>query len=476
MNVHAISHQPVQHALENIPGEAALLGALMSNNAKVDMIADRLAPEDFIEPIHGRIYDAILTATSNGKNANPVTLRPLFENDDAMKHLGGPAYLAQLTGSGAFHLLDVRQQAEQIMDLAARRRMVDALGITQVSAQDIERPIAEIVDEADAALVAAVEKREIWAQPSASDALGEVLERIQLIRDNEGRIGATTGINDIDDLICGFEPGQLVILAGRPGMGKTAVASSMALGLARNGNGVLFVSLEMKAAELGIRMASDLCFNGNRGVPVSRIIEGTVDNDEFRMIARARDHIKEWPLRIIDAGSVTMSRLMLGIRRHKRRMAAAGQELRVVMVDYLQLLQPDTRTRSAYEAVSEVSRMLKAIAKDCGVAIIALAQLSRGVENREDKRPQLSDLRDSGQIEQDADAVIFLYREEYYLKQAKPKRAELIDEWERQCSEAASRIDFLLRKRRNGSIGERTGYFFAHYQAVRGSDHAGVYR
>jgi replicative DNA helicase len=472
MNYQMIMREPPrEQTLVNIEGEAALLGALMYRNSAVDVIADRIDVEDFAEHIHARIYHAILTATSVGASATPVTLRPLFDADPAFETVGGAGYLAVLTGNGAIGTIDVKSLADQIADLAARRRLVLALNSAQASVYDPDKTLATLVEEADAGLVASIEKREVWAQPSAADAIGEALARIEQIKANQGKVGATTGICDIDDLLGGFEPGQVVIVAGRPGMGKTAVACSMALGLARQKHGVLFVSLEMKAMELGMRMASDLCFNGRRGVEFNKIVRATVDNEEFRSLARAKDLITDWPLRIVDAGAVTMARLALGVRRHKRRMAAAGHELKVVMIDYLQLLSADTtRHQSANDRVAEISRGLKYMAKDLGVAVVALAQLNRGVEGRDDKRPQLSDLRDSGQIEQDADAVMFLYREEYYLRMGKPKRDDLLPDWERKMADSASRIDFLCRKVRNGRVGDRTGYYFAHYQAVRGSD------
>jgi replicative DNA helicase len=341
----------------------------------------------------------------------------------------------------------------------------------QASVIEPDITIAGIVDEADAALVAAVERREATPQISAGDGMQAVLARIEAIQRGEVPAGVMTGINDIDALLGGFEPGQLVILAGRPGMGKTAVAGSIATGCAKAGAGTLFISLEMSTGELSARMLADAAFNGTRGIDFGRIIGATVSCDEMRELARLTTDHADLPLTIVDVGSMTVSRLALGIRRHKRRFAARGHDLKLVVIDYLQLLRTDEKHRSVYEAVSEISRALKGLAKDCGVTILALAQLNRGVEGREDKRPGLSDIRDSGQIEQDADAVLFLHREEYYLARNKPKKADQLDAWEQACADAAGRIDFILAKRRNGPAGlSRRGYFFSHYQAVRGSD------
>ncbi|NIJ18461.1 replicative DNA helicase [Sphingomonas naasensis] len=232
----------------------------------------------------------------------------------------------------------------------------------------------------------------------------------------------------------------------------------------------MFASLEMRSEELGMRMVSDLACRGRgRWIPFRSIVEGTVTDDEFETMRAAEKAVSSWPLEIEDFASATLARLTLAIRRTKRRMAAKGQTLKAVVVDYLQLLHPDDPRMSAYESVSQISKGLKALAKDLEVCVIALAQLSRAVESREDKRPQLSDLRDSGQIEQDADAVLFLYREEYYLQKVKPKPGQE-DAHDAAKSAAAGRLTLICAKRRNGATGDASCQFLAPYQAVRSSD------
>nr|WP_166745547.1 DnaB-like helicase C-terminal domain-containing protein [Sphingomonas naasensis] len=254
------------------------------------------------------------------------------------------------------------------------------------------------------------------------------------------------------------------------GAGHSPLPCSTALGLARNGEGVMFASLEMRSEELGMRMVSDLACRGRgRWIPFRSIVEGTVTDDEFETMRAAEKAVSSWPLEIEDFASATLARLTLAIRRTKRRMAAKGQTLKAVVVDYLQLLHPDDPRMSAYESVSQISKGLKALAKDLEVCVIALAQLSRAVESREDKRPQLSDLRDSGQIEQDADAVLFLYREEYYLQKVKPKPGQE-DAHDAAKSAAAGRLTLICAKRRNGATGDASCQFLAPYQAVRSSD------
>lgn len=455
--------------LANIETEAALLGAMMIDPRVIDPAADRLRVEDFAEPVHGRIFDAVVREHALGNRPTPITLRPLLDGDPGIQALGGLGYLAQLTGSGAA-LIGYRHFIDQILDLATRRRLADALVAARDDAENFDLTIAELVDRADAALVSSIERREASRSFSLDDSISLAIQRVETIQEGDGKVGAPTGIAEMDELIGGFEPGQLVIVAGRPGMGKTAVACSAALGLASAGHGVLFVSLEMQAEELGMRMVCDLaCQRRGDWVPFDRIVNATLSPSEHDRLAAARRSAAGWPLRIEDAGSMSLARLTLAVRRAKRRMAAKGQTLKVVIVDYLQLVQPDRRAAGPYEAVSEVSRGLKALAKDLGVAVVALAQLSRAVEQREDKRPQLSDLRDSGQIEQDADAVVFLYREEYYLERAKPKRGQEEDHTS-SLDQARGWLTLICAKRRNGRTGSANCLYLSTYQAVRSAD------
>lgn len=457
-------------ALANLDCEAALLGAIMIENRVYDDVESIVRADDFADPVHQRIFEAIGQEIAAGRRASPVTLEPRFADDPGIVAFGGPGYLRSLTGSAA-GLFGFKEFASQIADLAARRRLTETLGrIVQdagVTSEDGYRPLAEIVDEADAAIVAAVERRDSITHDTIGQSIDRAIARMEEIRANAGRVGARTGIDELDELLGGFEPGQVVIVAGRPGMGKTAVACSAALGLARNGHGVGVFSLEMRSEELGMRMVADLCcWRRGQWIPFDVIRDGTATEEQFAVMRRAREHVAKWPLDVIDFPSATVARLALSIRRTKRKMAARGQKLEVAIVDYLQLLHPDSRTRSAYEAVSEISRALKAMAKELGVAIVALAQLSRAVEQRDDKRPQLSDLRDSGQIEQDADAVVFLYRDEYYLAREKPKKGQE-DDHQARLDAARGQISFICAKRRNGPTGTANAVYLPIYQAVR---------
>lgn len=445
--------------LVNLEAEQQLIGGLLAENSLFDLAADTLEPDDFAEPLHGRLYEAALGMVMSGKVASPVTLKPLFDSDPALDDVGGIGYLIELTASVGLH--DVRDLAQHLRDLSLRRFMQGGLERAAQMCGDARVEATEIIDVADHAL--AVRAKDHIHQPTGDQCIDELLAGYEGLHQGVRCVQ----IPAVDELVGPLRPKQLVIAAGRPGMGKTAFALSYAIGAASAGHGVLFVSLEMSSAELAARMVADLCFERGK-LPFSAIRDGNLSNVQRNMIHDARSHMRRLPFQVIDAGSLTVSRLGMLVRRHARRMAARGHKLELVVVDYLQLLSADGRGKSAYEAVSEVSRGLKALAKDNDLAVMALAQLSREVEKRPDKRPQLSDLRDSGQIEQDADAVLFLLRNEYYLRQCEkepgtPDRLE----WESLMRDAEGKIEFILAKRRNGVTGNAEGQFHGAYQAVR---------
>ena len=450
-------------ALINLEAEAALLGALMQSNALIDRVADSLSPEDFAEPVHSRLFSAIVREASLGRSVTPVTLKGYFDGEgDPIRQLGGLSYLAGLTSDGS-GLLAPGDLCRLVADLAQRRRMQNGLTAAAEGCADLEATMAEIIAHADAAV--SVNAPSSIVEMTAGECLDELIRSY-----DDDHLGVECGqIECLDQLLGPMRPKQLIIGAGRPGMGKTAVALSYAIGAAKRGHGVMYVSLEMSGPELAARMAGDLCCNGRDGVQFNAIRDGKFRDADYRRVKAAQAELHTLPLKVIDTGSLTVGRLNMLIRRQVRRMAAVGQKLELVIGDYLQLLSPDSKNRSNYEAVSEVSRSLKAMAKDHGIAILALAQLSRAVEARPDKRPMLSDLRDSGQIEQDADAVLFLYRKEYYLRQEEPELgSDKHKAWTDLLNANAGLIDFILAKRRNGVTGNTTGRFLGAYQAVRG--------
>ncbi|MGE4321944.1 MAG: replicative DNA helicase [Sphingobium sp.] len=453
--------------VKNVDSEAAIIGALMMENKLIDRVADRLSPDDFSEALFGRIYSAIIREASLGRVANPVTLKPYLADDPTLADLGGIGFLATLTASGG-SVIALNTCVDQVIDMAKRRKLIDGLTNAAMLATDMGATNEEVVNAADAALSSIGDSDDGIVQISAARAFDEMLAAY-----DEPTNGVTSGgqIECLDEVLGPIKPHHLDIMAGRPGMGKTSAALSYAMGASAAGHGVLFVSLEMNRRELMQRATSDALFDGSIGIPYEAIRDGrfTSDNARRRVYEAAR-LFRSLPLHLVDASSLTIGRLNMIVRRYKRRMEAAGQKLELVMVDYLQLVRPDFRTDNMNLAVSEVSRGLKAIAKQYDVGVLALAQLNRSVESRPDKRPMLSDLRDSGQIEQDADAVVFLYRDEYYLRQGKPPEndARFFD-WQAAMDKCQGDIDFIVAKRRNGPGGSATGRFFGAYQAVRGA-------
>lgn len=447
----------------SVDAEYLLLGALAMDNKRIDAVADIVEPEDFYEPFFGHIFGCMVSEYSQGRAANPVTLRPMLAGHPNYSEVGGDSFLAGLVSS-ATAATPALESARLIARTAKRRRLVEGLSESIAAAGDPETSLESVADVADHAIVAALEGRASATEITGADCVNRLLKSFE--QPTQGVKSHV--VSPMDDLLGPVRPKQLVILAARPGMGKTATALSYALGAAQAGHGVLFVSLEMGGEELAGRMAADLSFDGRNGVPLDDILCERPDRRTVAAVAQAGAMLADMPFNVVDTGKLTIGRLAMIVRRYARRMAAKGQKLDLVMVDYLQLLSVDGKGRSAYETVSEISRGLKQIAKDAGVGVIALAQLSREVEKRTDKRPQLSDLRDSGQIEQDADAVVFLVRQEYYLRQAEPERdsPERLD-WEQAIAAVENQLEFVCAKRRNGRTGTAFGHFYTRFQAVR---------
>ncbi|MEA3044558.1 MAG: replicative helicase [Sphingomonadales bacterium] len=453
--------QIVESRIGNVEAEVAVIGAMLCEPKVIDQLADTLSPDDFAEPFLGFVYGTILREHALGRALNPITIRPFLESETAFAEMGGKSWLADL-GAQPLSLIGARTNARQVAEFAQRRRLVEGLRDAIALASDYDQPVEALVLAADNAITAARESDGPTAEMSGAQCLDAVIQGFE-----RPVTGVECGnIPSLDRLLGPLRPSHFVVGAGRPGMGKTATAISYALGAASRGHGVLFVSLEMSGEELGERMAADLCLD--QRVPYEKIRDRTLNADQKREICRARARLEEMPLQIVDKAGLKLAQLRSRVRRWSRRFAARGDRLELVIVDYLQLLRPD-RQVDRFEAVGEISRTLKEIAKEHGVAVLALAQLSRAVEARADKRPMLSDLRESGQIEQDADAVVFFLRDEYYLRAAEPLEGDpKRDEWDRRLQACQGRIEFILAKRRNGPTGALVGDFLYHFQAVRG--------
>lgn len=469
-----IGHEPPS----NVDAEAALLGALMIDNRIMADVADVVSADDFFEPVHGQMFSAIANEIANGRLATPITISPMIQHLPGIVELGGPSYAAKLTGSGAA-LLGARDFAKQIADFAKRRRLMAALECVIERASDMRerrddqgfQPISEIVEEMDSALSAALQTHRQNRGIRFAKAFDDTLQKIEDEASGHSTDAlAVAGLEDWNILTGNMRRGEVVILAGRPSMGKTAVGLSVALASARANHGTLFVSLEMSVLELTKRAITDVLFEHNKSASFDAVQRGKFTPRDREAIAIARSQIAQWPLILHEDAGLKIGRLAMLVRRYQREMVSKGNRLDVVFIDYLGLLRGDTQKQSRHEEIGAISRTLKTIARELNVAIVVLAQLNREVERRDDKRPQLADLRDSGEIEQDADVVIFVYREQYYLERSEPepgdkKRAE----WELAMRAARDRVELMSAKVRNGRINKRNCYFFASHQAVRGS-------
>jgi len=448
----------------NIEAEQALLGALLVNNDVYDRVTATVQAAHFFDPVHARIFEVAGERIRRNALATPVTLKAFFEDDAGLKELGGAAYLARLAGA-AISLFAARDYARLIYDLAIRR---DLILIGQEIAEKATRmevdsePRDQIV-EAEQALYQLGEQGKV--DKGFQSFRSAVIDAVQIanaayLREG-GLAGLSTGLVDLDKRLGGLHPSDLLILAGRPSMGKTSLATNIAFNIAKaykkgtkpdgsegaiEGGVVGFFSLEMSSEQLAARILSEAA-----RIPSHQIRHGDMTEEEMRRFIEAAKALETCPLFIDDTPALPISTIAARARRLKRQ-----HGLDVLVIDYLQLARPaSSRSEGRVQEVSEITQGLKAIAKELNVPVIALSQLSRAVESREDKRPQLSDLRESGSIEQDADVVMFVFREEYYKEREKPgdHDIEAMVKWKDAMSALHGKAEVIIGKQRHGPIG-----------------------
>ncbi|MFC2968177.1 replicative DNA helicase [Acidimangrovimonas pyrenivorans] len=450
-------------APHNIEAEQQLLGAILTNNDVYDRIASVVRAEHFYDPVHRRIFEVAAARIHKNALASPVTLKAFLADDEGLQELGGPAYLARLAGA-AISAHAARDYAQMIYDLAVRRELI-ALG-RDISAKaakvDVASEPKEQIVEAEQRLYKLGEQG--VAERGFQSFLKAVTEAVNVANaayQREGGLaGISTGLVDLDKKMGGLHPSDLIILAGRPSMGKTSLATNIAFNIAKaykrglthdgtegavEGGVVGFFSLEMSAEQLAARILSEAA-----EVPSEQIRKGDMTEGEFRRFVEAAKALESCPLYIDDTPALPISQVAARARRLKRT-----HGLDVLMVDYLQLLKAASAKDSRVNEVSEITQGLKAIAKELNIPVIALSQLSRQVESRDDKRPQLSDLRESGSIEQDADVVMFVFREEYYREREKPGDHDLeaMAKWQEIMENVHGKAEVILGKQRHGPIG-----------------------
>ncbi|MBV9079319.1 MAG: replicative DNA helicase [Methylobacteriaceae bacterium] len=446
----------------NIDAEQALLGAILVNNDAFYRVSDFLRPEHFFEEVHRRIFEVASSLIKAGKVATPITLRTYLGELD----LGGMTvaqYLARLAAE-ATTIINAEDYGRTISDLATRRNLI-TIGEDVVNvAYDapVETSPRDQIEAAERRLYELAETgRYDGGFQRFSDALTHAIDMAAAAFKRDGKLsGLATGLHDLDRMMGGLQASDLVILAGRPGMGKTALATNMAFNIAKayrgekqpdgstksvNGGIVGFFSLEMSSEQLATRIIAE-----QSGVPSYRIRRGDIREDDFYKITDVAREMQTIPFYIDQTGGISIAQLTARARRLKRQ-----RGLDLLVVDYLQLLSGSARKGdNRVQELTEITTGLKALAKELNVPVLALSQLSRQVESRDDKRPQLSDLRESGSIEQDADVVMFVFREEYYIKNKEPRvGTEEHIKWQTEMDLVHGKAEVIIGKQRHGPTG-----------------------
>jgi replicative DNA helicase len=448
-------------APNNIEVEQALLGAILVNNDAAAKVSSFLVAENFYDPIHARIFEAATKLIERGQIATPITMKTYFENDQAMEDVRGIGYLADLAAS-AVTVINAEKYGRAIHDLAIRRELIQVgEGIVNVAYDSpVEADAVKQIEEAEGQLFNLAQKGEHEGGfKGFSSSLGVAVSMIEAAYKSDGHLsGVTTGLRDLDERLGGMHDSDLIILAGRPSMGKTALATNIAVNaaksMAKDRPAVVgFFSLEMSADQLATRILSEAA-----RVPSEDLRRGRLDNEQFLQIVSASQEIESLNLFIDDTPALSIAALRTRARRLKRQPAG----LDMVVVDYLQLLRPSGQGRSdgRVQEVTEITQGLKALAKELEIPVLALSQLSRQVEQRDDKRPQLADLRESGSIEQDADVVMFIFREEYYHERRAPTEGtpEYM-EWQERGEQLRGLAEVIIGKQRHGPTGTVRLYF-----------------
>ena len=461
----AADNTPLYRAApHNIEAEQALLGAILVNNEAMYRVSDFLEARHFFEPVHQKIYELSSQLVRAGKVASPVTLKTFLPADADIGGLTVSQYLARLAAE-ATTVINAQDYGRTIYDLSVRRALI-VIGEEMVN-EAYEAPVdfapAKQIEEAERRLYEVAEsgRYEGGFQPF-SQALTTAVDLAAKAYQRDGRLsGIATGLNDLDNKMGGLQSSDLIIVAGRPGMGKTALATNIAYNIAKawegevrpdghistvNGGIVAFFSLEMSAEQLATRIIAE-----RTGIPSSTIRRGGISEADFEVIRDVSLELQNMKFYVDETGGLSIAQLVARARRLKRQ-----RGLDMIVIDYIQLLQGSGKRgqENRVQEVTEITTSLKALAKELNVPIVALSQLSRQVESRDDKRPQLSDLRESGSIEQDADVVLFVYREEYYLQNKEPRpNTEEHAKWMADMAAVHGKAEVIIAKQRHGPTG-----------------------
>ena len=453
---------------QNLEAEQALIGAILANNKSYEKVSEFLKPQHFADQIHVKIFDVISKLLQRGHVADVITLKNYFEQEGTLQEVGGFQYLVKLADSSS-PLTNVEYYAQFIYDKYLRRELINTGYeiVNDAAKEDIDNDAVSQIENAERKLFELSDQGD--AQGGFVDfasALTSSLGYIEAAYQKEGKIsGLPTALDDLDNRTGGLNNSDLIIIAGRPAMGKTALATNIAYNVADfmshtnsiepKNKGVAFFSLEMSADQLASRILSTVTQTNGK-----KMRTGELDNAEFTRIAAAVRELEKIPLYIDDTPGLTINAIRTRARRLKR-----SKGLGLIVIDYIQLIMGSNNKKNEgnrVQELSEISRGLKILAKELNVPVIALSQLNRGVEQRDDKRPVMSDLRESGSIEQDADIVMFVYRENYYIQNEEPKQKAnetpehlqtRMEEWQARCRATANIAEVIIGKQRHGPTG-----------------------
>lgn len=473
-----MSQNEIRKELFNIEAEAAVLGTIILNNEYLNRVIEFLRAHHFYDIAHQKIYEQILHNIDNAQIiANQVTLKQFFESDPAIKALGGASYLSSLLAA-ASTIVDIAQYGRVIHDCALKRELV-MVGediVNDAYNSNIKDSATQQIEVAEGKLFALADNGDNKSDFRAiSVSVKETLEKTLIAKGRDSHIsGVSTGLADLDKILGGMQQSDLIILAGRPSMGKTALGINVAFNACKYLNknsqqkkAVGFFSLEMSADQLASRILSMEC-----SINATKFRTGQLSESEWEAIAMRSAEVSKMPFFIDDTPALSIS----AIRTRARRMVRKNN-LALLVVDYLQLIR-GVNARSAENRVQEVSEItqgLKAIAKEFNIPVMALSQLSRAVEQRQDKRPQLSDLRESGSIEQDADVVAFIFRESYYKERERPAEDNVVEfqKWKHDIQQIAHKAEVIIAKQRNGPVGSVDLFFDAEFTRFGNLDNHG---
>ncbi len=454
----------------NIEAEQSVIGSILVNNEIIDEVANIVNFEKFFDPIHKKIYEVIENLNNKGLIANPITLKNYFESNNGISQIGGVEYLVKLTrfSSSTKQTIDY---AKIIHELYVKRELIKISEEINENSKNLDNDKSgeNIIEDAEQSLFKLAERGSFsQSYISFNKAVDQTIQMATLaMQSDRGVVGVPTGLKDLDEKLGGLHKSDLIIIAGRPSMGKTALATNIAYSAAKNildnkeKSSVAFFSLEMSSEQLSTRILSE-----QSRIPSNDIRRGKVSEEQLNNYIETSRNIYDLPLYIDETPAITISALSNRARRMKRLFG-----LNLIVVDYIQLMITNSNKNDGrVQEISEITQGLKAIAKELGVPVIALSQLSRAVEQRDDKLPQLSDLRESGSIEQDADVVLFVYREQYYLEKKQPKLGSIEHaEWQSKMNDVNGLADIIIGKQRHGPTGNIHVEFEAMYTKFKDS-------